>query len=38
MPSARLEVVEDAGHCPMFEQPDQFNDAVRSFAAGLNDR
>lgn len=27
----RLVVLEDVGHCPMFEAPDAFNEAVLAF-------
>jgi len=38
MPSGRLEVIEEAGHCPMIERPREFNRAVDSFARSVNDR
>jgi pimeloyl-ACP methyl ester carboxylesterase len=31
MPEARLEVLEASAHCPMFEQPSEFNAAVLRF-------
>jgi pimeloyl-ACP methyl ester carboxylesterase len=34
MPDARLVVLEDAAHCPMFEQPAAFNTALLAFLAG----
>jgi pimeloyl-ACP methyl ester carboxylesterase len=33
MPDARLVVLEDAAHCPMFEQPAAFNTALLAFLA-----
>jgi 2-hydroxy-6-oxonona-2,4-dienedioate hydrolase len=33
VPGARLVVLEDSGHWPQFEQPQNFNDAVLSFLA-----
>ena len=33
VPGARLVVLDDSGHWPQFEQPDDFNDAVLSFLA-----
>ncbi len=35
-PDARIEVVEDAGHSPYFEQPTVFNALLRSFLAEGN--
>jgi pimeloyl-ACP methyl ester carboxylesterase len=35
VPNARLEIVPDAGHTPMWEQPEAFNDVVLTF---LDDR
>ncbi len=32
LPDARLEVIEEAAHCPMFERPDEFNAALAAFA------
>jgi pimeloyl-ACP methyl ester carboxylesterase len=32
LPDARLVVIERAGHCPMFEAPEEFNGAVLEFA------
>lgn len=34
MPDASLVVLEDVGHCAMFERPDEFNWAVLDFMAG----
>ena len=34
MPDARLVILEDAAHCPMFEQPAAFNAALLRFLAG----
>ncbi len=34
LPSARLAVIGDAGHVPMWEQPEAFHHAVLSFLAG----
>jgi len=33
MPDARLVVLEDSAHCPMFEQPAAFNAALLGFLA-----
>lgn len=33
MPDARVVVLDEAGHCPMFECPDEFNTAVLDFLA-----
>lgn len=35
LPDARLEVIDDAGHCPMFECSREFNAAVAAFVGGL---
>lgn len=32
LPDGRLEVVEEAAHCPMFERPAEFNAALGAFA------
>lgn len=32
LPDARLQVFDDAAHCPMFEVPELFNDALLAFA------
>ena len=34
LPAARLVVLESAGHVPMFDRPDAFNDVVLDFLAG----
>ncbi len=34
LPDARLELMEDTGHIPMFETPDDFNALIEDFAAG----
>lgn len=34
MPNARLKIIEDAGHLPQLEQPDDFSEALRAFLAG----
>jgi pimeloyl-ACP methyl ester carboxylesterase len=33
LPDARLEVLRDVGHCPMFETPAEFNALLAGFAA-----
>ncbi len=33
MPQARLEVFDRAGHCPMFELPEDFNSSLAAFVA-----
>jgi pimeloyl-ACP methyl ester carboxylesterase len=33
LPDARLEVFDGAGHCPMFECPEEFNPLLSAFAA-----
>jgi pimeloyl-ACP methyl ester carboxylesterase len=38
VPDARLEIVPDAGHTPMWEQPAAFNDIVLTFLDGLETR
>lgn len=35
LPDARLVVLDGVGHCPMFERPDEFNRALRRFAAEI---
>lgn len=35
MPDARLRVLEDAAHCPMFERPEEFNAIVAEFLAEI---
>jgi pimeloyl-ACP methyl ester carboxylesterase len=35
LPDSRLEVVDEAGHTPMFERPDEFNAAVGGFLREL---
>ena len=35
MPDARLEVLEDAGHIPMMEAPEEFNRRLERFARGV---
>ncbi len=34
MPFGQLQIIEDAGHLPQIEAPDQVNDALRAFLAG----
>ncbi|MFE3020027.1 alpha/beta fold hydrolase [Streptomyces sp. NPDC059256] len=34
MPNAHFDMITDAGHWPMFEQPEQFNTVVGNFLAG----
>ena len=34
LPNGRFDMITDAGHWPMFEQPEQFNKAVGEFLAG----
>jgi pimeloyl-ACP methyl ester carboxylesterase len=36
IPGAKLAVIPGAGHLSNLEQPDQFNDVVGKFAAGLH--
>jgi len=33
LPSSRLEVFDDSGHCPMWEEPQKFNALVTEWAA-----
>ena len=33
LPAARLVVLESAGHVPMFDRPDAFNDVLLDFLA-----
>jgi pimeloyl-ACP methyl ester carboxylesterase len=35
LPSSRLEVFDDSGHCPMWEEPQKFNALVAEWAAQL---
>jgi pimeloyl-ACP methyl ester carboxylesterase len=35
IPDARLHVIDEAGHAPMFERPDEFNEAVEAFLREL---
>ena len=35
IPDARLQVIDEAGHAPMFERPDEFNQAVGAFLREL---
>ncbi|MGB1583165.1 MAG: alpha/beta fold hydrolase [Solirubrobacterales bacterium] len=34
LPDARLELIDDTGHIPMFETPEKFNALIEDFAAG----
>ncbi len=36
IPQAKVELVTDAGHLPMLEQPDVFNAALSRFLGGLS--
>jgi 4,5:9,10-diseco-3-hydroxy-5,9,17-trioxoandrosta-1(10),2-diene-4-oate hydrolase len=31
MPDSKIQLIEDAGHIPFFDQPDRFNNAVKQF-------
>jgi pimeloyl-ACP methyl ester carboxylesterase len=35
LPTAELVVIENAGHCPMFEAEDEFNERLLAFTTGL---
>ncbi|WP_105373331.1 alpha/beta fold hydrolase [Neorhizobium huautlense] len=37
IPDSRLEVIEDAGHFPMLEQPGKFNDTLAAFLQACED-
>jgi pimeloyl-ACP methyl ester carboxylesterase len=34
IPNARLEIMKDAGHFAMWQQPEAFNASVQNFLAG----
>ncbi len=36
MPNARLQVIENIGHCPHLSEPDASVAAIESFLAGLD--
>jgi non-heme chloroperoxidase len=36
LPSSRLHVFENSGHCPMWEEPERFNALVTEWVAGLS--
>ena len=35
LPAAELHIVEATGHCPMWEEPERFNDLTRTWVASL---
>jgi 3-oxoadipate enol-lactonase len=36
--NASLKIIDNSGHFPNIEQPDEFNEAVNSFVAGISDQ